>query len=297
MTPLERDCYHVIAYFDIFRYPVTAFEVWKWLYAPSQPWTLCDVVTVLREGSALRSRVAEHGGFYGLGDVAANAADRHTRFLDAMRKYHRLLRVVAYLGRLPHVDGIAVCNSLALHHTNAQSDIDLFVVTSASRVWTVRFYAIAAMALFRLRPGEAARDPVCCSFFVDRDLLAMEGLKIGEHDPYLAMWHATLSPLVDRDHVFARLRAENAWVAGVLSHAPVVRRAQAYRQKLRGRLPSLPIGEERLRMFQERRLNPAVAALKNRDTRVVVNNKMLKFHENDRRAAIAATLDEKMSHI
>lgn len=297
MTPLERDCYRVIAYFAVFHYPVTAFEVWKWLYAPAQPWTLCDIVMVLRESALLRTHVAEHDGMYGMGDVAAQCIERHARFLDAMRKYQRLMPIMAYLGRLPYVEGVAVCNSLALHFTNAQSDIDLFIVASPGRVWTVRFSAVAALAVLRLRPGEAVRDPVCCSFFVDRDLLAMEGLKIGEYDPYFAMWHATLSPLVDRGHVFARMRAENAWAVTAVPHAAPVRRARAYGQSTRRRLPLSPLSEGTARSLQERRLNPAIVALKNKDTRVVVNNKMLKFHENDRRAAIAAALDEKLASL
>lgn len=295
MTALERDCYRVVAYFDIFHYPVTAFEVWKWLYAPTQPWTFCDVMTALRESTALRSQVHEYRGFYGLGDVAVNVADRQERFLDALRKYRRLMRVLQYLARLPHVEGIAVCNSLAFHHTTAESDIDLFLITQPRRVWTVRFLAVAAMAAMRLRPGEARQDPVCCSFFVDHDLLPMAGLKIAEDDPYLAMWHATLTPLVDRGHVFARLRAENAWVSVVLPHAPPTRRPIIHRRTIRWQLPGSLVAEETLRTFQERRLNAQVTRLKNKDSRVVVNNKMLKFHENDRRAAIAVALEEKLS--
>lgn len=295
MMPLERDCYRVIAYFALFRYPVTAFEVWKWLYAPSSPWTLADVMTSLRTSAWLQARVRERNGFYGIGDLDADVRDRHERFLDALRKYRRVQQVAQYVGRLPHVQGVAVCNSLALHHTNHESDIDLFIITEPRRVWTVRFFAVAAMALLRIRPGETVRDPVCCSFFVDHDLLAMEGLKIGDDDPYLAMWHATLAPIVDHTHVFARLRAENSWVRAVLPHAYAVRRAAAYRPRMTVRLPVSPIAEAAARAFQERRLTPVIAERKNRDTRVIVNNKMLKFHENDRREAIATQLNEKLS--
>lgn len=297
MSPIERDCYRVIAYFAIFHYPVTAFEVWKWLYAPEQPWSLVEVMTCLRSHTVLRETVRERNGFYGLGDIDADMADRHDRLLDALRKYERVRAVTAYMTRLPHIEGIAVCNSLAFHHTTAASDIDLFVITEPRRVWTARLMTVAAMAALRLRPGEAKRDPVCCSFFVDHDLLPMEGLKIDEHDPYLAMWHAMLTPIVDHAHVFARLQAENAWVNRLLPNVVPIRRARAYRSTAIRRLPRSPVSEDAARSFQERRLPASIVRLKNMDTRVIVNNKMLKFHENDRRAAIATALNEKISSL
>lgn len=297
MTPLERDCYRVIAYFDVFRYPVTAFEVWKWLYAPAEPWSLAQVMTCLTTSAELQSRVQMHGGFYGLSSVVAACADRHTRYLDALRKYARVQRVLQYMGRLPYIAGIAVCNSLAYHHTSAESDIDLFIITAPRRVWTVRLLAVSAMALLRLRPGEATRDPVCCSFFADQDVLSLEVLKHAADDPYLAMWHTSLIPLVEHDNVFSALRAHNAWATTTVPHALPVRRAPAYRLGRLRPLRWLPLTERLARSFQEMRLSPAIAQLKNRDTRVVINNKMLKFHENDRREAIATSLAERMANI
>lgn len=297
MTPLERDCYRVIAYFAIFHYPVTAFEVWKWLYAPAQAWTLGEVMTCLASSDALQRRVRERNGFYGIDDIDADVRDRHTRYLDAMRKYQRLMWVVQYMGRLPYVEGIAICNSLAFHHTNAESDIDVYIVTRPRRVWTVRLLTVSAMALLRLRPGEAKRDPVCCSFFVDHDLLQLEGLKHAADDPYLAMWHVMLAPLVDYAGIFAQSRAENAWTTALVPNAAATRRAPAFRLRMRRQIPFLPISEAFARTFQERRLSQAIERLKNLDTRVIVNNKMLKFHENDRRAAIATALAKRMANL
>ena len=165
MDTLARECFAVVAYFSYFGYPLTAFEVWKWLQRPSQPWSLSDVVTTLSTDEWLREHVHEHNGFYGFGDVAAHCRDRHTRYVDAVRKYAVLRPVVEYIGRLPGVTGVAVCNSLAYHHTTEKSDIDLFILTEPSRVWSVRLLAVSMMALLRKRPHEADRDPICCSFF------------------------------------------------------------------------------------------------------------------------------------
>lgn len=294
-TALELAIFRTLAYFAYFQYPLSAFEVWKWLLAPEAPATLYDVMTALRASPWLGERVASAQGFYGVGDVPAQVVERHARLLDALRKYAKLRTALQYLARLPYVEGIAVCNSLALQHTRRDSDIDLLIVTAAERVWTVRFFAIAGMALARQRPGEARHDPLCCSFFVDRHLLNFAGLRLDD-DPYFAYWTASLVPMLDRG-VFTKLWEENAWLADVLPHARPVRRARAYRFRTQRRVPTAVLGEAPLRRFQEARLPEPVAALKNRDSRVVVNNHMLKFHANDRREAIAAALREKMTHL
>lgn len=292
---LEWDCYRVIAYFAYFRYPLTAFEVWKWLYVPEEPWTLTDVIDVLESSTWLSERVTFCQGFYALGaDCSEQVRDRHVRFLDAMRKYRSLGLVLGYIGRLPFVQGIAVCNSLAFHHTNEESDIDLFIVTEPGRVWSVRLLAVSAMALLRKRPGEAVRDPVCCSFFVDCNAVDMTAIKIGEHDPYLALWTLTLVPLLDRSKVFTRLRVMNEWVHDVLPNARPVCRAPRFRPRAAKQLPGHAFGEHTARGVQQRRFPKNIREMQNVDTRVVVNDRMLKFHANDRRQAIMEALEEKL---
>lgn len=293
-TTAERDCLRVIAYFAHFRYPVTAFEVWKWLRDPAQPLTLAEVMRVLTNGAWLRERVGEWNGFYGFGDVAAHWHDRHERYCDAVRKYHVLRPVLEYIGRLPGVEGVAVCNSLAYHHTTAESDIDLFILTQPSRVWSVRLFAVSMMALLRKRPREAARDPICCSFFADRTALNLAAYKIGEDDPYLAYWSATLIPLVDHDDVFAEFQRKNNWAFGQFPAYRAVARARAFRPSIRRRFALQPIAEGLARRLQEQRFPRRITAMRNIDTRVVVNDHVLKFHENDRRQEIAQALADKL---
>lgn len=294
-TAIARDCFRVVAYFAYFHYPLTAFEVWKWLHAPAQPWTLVDVTTALANDPWLTECVAAWNGFYGFGDIAAHWRDRHERYLDAMRKYRALRPVIAYIGRLPGVAGVAVCNSLAYHHTTAASDIDLFILTDPSRVWTVRLLAVSMLALLRKRPQETALDPICCSFFADKTALDLAPYRIAENDPYLAYWSATLMPVVERDHVFTAFRDANGWAFVQLPNHRTVRPARAFRQIARVRLVAHVVSENFARRLQERRFPRRIAAMRNLDTRVVVNDRVLKFHENDRRQEIAKALVDKLS--
>jgi hypothetical protein len=292
---IEWDCFKVLAYFSYFRYPLTALEVWKWLYAPVGRWTLAEVVEVLTHSSWLNERVSVKDGFYALGrDIAEQLKDRHIRFQDALQKYKVLAPVLRYIGRLPFVEGVFVCNSLAFHYTNAKSDIDLFIVTKPGRVWTVRLLVVSMMALLRKRPGEAKVNPICCSFFADSNRLDLASLKIDGEDPYLAYWLATLTPMIDNKGILTRLYTVNRWVGEILPNASGVERAYRWVPKIMRRLPTLAISERRAREMQEKKFTSVICGMKNVDTRVVVNDFMLKFHVNDTRQEILKYLEEKL---
>lgn len=296
-TSLTVAIVRTVAYFHYFDYPVTVFEIWKWLLEPDDTVSLADVMSELETSTLLQRRLQRHGAYYGLGNVAQQVAQRHTRFLDATRKYRKAERTARFLGRLPWVRGIAVCNSLAWRHTTPESDIDLFIVAAAGRVWSARFLSTVPAMLLKQRPGESLQDPVCLSFFVTPEALAFEQLKISSEDSYLAYWCRSLVPLVDHSGWQERFEAENVWLGKVLPNAAPVKMAYRFRFRPRLRLLWVPFSEKLFRALQVERFPTRIRELMNKDTRVIVSDDMLKFHENDRREDIAQSLQRTVKAI
>ncbi len=291
MTSLQTDIYRTLAYFSYFGYPLTAFEVWKYLYRPSQAWTFADVVDGL---TAFES----HNGHYGLADekhgsVRRQVGVRHDRYLDAVRKYRRLKWVVRYLRCLPFVRGVAVCNTLAFHHTKPASDIDLFIVTAPGRVWTTRFLAVFPLMLLKLRPREAKRDPVDVSFLVSEAALNFDALRLQPDDPYFTYWLATLRSVLDRGGVFDRLATENPQALADLPNSKI-RHSMYDRLFSEASSPQIHRSEKWLEKLQRAKFPTEILDLQNHDSRVVVTSNVLKFHKNDRRAEIRDYLEAKM---
>lgn len=296
-SSLEISIYRTLAYFAYFKYPLTSFEVWKWLLEPGEKSTLTAVVETLSSSAWLRARMHEYNGFYSLEHVVSQVQDRHVRFLDAMRKYQKVERVVQLIGRLPWIDGIAVCNSLSWCHTNLESDIDLFIVAKPGRVWSARLLSTLPLMLLRQRPGESQLDPICLSFFCTESGFDFSKLKAGSSDPYLAYWCQSLVPLVSRAAWQAKFKLSNQWLVDVLPNASQVLRASRFRSESRIRWPWLPVSEALLKQFQMDKFPPAIRELMNKDTRVVINDQMLKFHEQDSRELIRYTLEGRMSRL
>ena len=291
---LETSIYRTLAYFAYFKYPLTSFEIWKWLLEPGQPVSLFEVIQALEGSTWLPAKIKKYHGFYALGEVDVWHTDRHLRFLDAMRKYHKAERAVQLLGRLPWIDGVAVCNSLSWYQTKQDSDIDLFVITRPGRIWSARLLSTIPAILLRQRPGEAASDPVCLSFFCTDQALNFEKLKIGSTDPYLAYWCRSLVPLVDHSGWMEKFEMQNSWLREVLPNAQFVRRASRFRPSVKFHLPWLPLSERLAKQLQLERFPKVIRELMNIDTRVVVSAEMLKFHEHDARQQIRQALADKL---
>ncbi|MBI4276719.1 hypothetical protein HY629_02675 [Candidatus Uhrbacteria bacterium] len=222
---------------------------------------------------------------------------REERQTIAYRKWRKALRVGRWLAMMPYVQMVAVCNNLAYDNATDESDIDLFIVTTSKRVWAARFFVSGFLALLRLRPTRrTTRDKICTSFFVSTDHLNISNLQLAASsqqlgapaDPYLLFWTATLYPIYDRGGVYERFWNANAWIKEYLPNAvPVIPHPwRTVRPALSPRFPESIFGawfERFVKRIQMRAFPKNIRELMNKDTRVVVTDKVLKFHTNDRR--------------
>lgn len=297
---IEKDIYRTLAYFSYFGYPLTVFEVWKWLLEPAQEHSFGQILETLETSSWLQECTEAREGFYCLrskkhGGIDRQLAMRRRRFLNANRKYQKLRRVMKYLMRLPFIQGIAICNSLVFHHTREGSDIDLFVIAKPGKIWSSRFFAVLPLMLLRQRPGEAKENPVDISFYITSDELNLMKFRLSEDDPYMSYWVRSLVPIFGREEVFQLFVRHNAWAKIPLPNSLMPRRARAFRFKPLVKLPFVPFSEGFLRLLQERKFPQDIRDAANADNRVVVSETVLKFHKNDRREEIRDALKKKMS--
>lgn len=294
-TALEHSLFKTLAYFAFFSFPLTPFELWKW--CDTADVTLFEVESILSSSSWLVERGMKNDeGFFGIGEVSVWREERLQRVTNALRKHRRAERFVWFARFLPWVKMIAVCNSLAFSFTNDESDIDLFVVTKRGRIWSTRLILTGVLALFRLRPGERKRDPLCLSFFAAEDSLDFSSIKIGQDDPYLTFWIATLSPVFDPDDMMSHLRAANGWIRQSLPRTKRVQRASSSVVRSWMTLPDVSFFERYAERMQRNRFPPLIRSMMNVDTRVVVTDGMLKFHHNDRRQEILNAYEKMVSH-
>lgn len=290
-TDLEQSIFRAVAFWSLFDFPLTGFEVWKWLARPAVGYRLEDVRACLERSSWLATRLETQDGFFVLRGKLEMIVTRHSRFLDAARKFKRLRRASRYLAFLPMVKMLAVGNTLAWMNTKPGSDIDLFIVTKPGRVWVTRAFVVLPFALLGMRPKVGAVDPICFSFFASTDAVDLRGLRLGKEDWYLAQWVRSLVPVADREQIAAFTKA-NDWASGLFPNSYAVRPARPRRFRAwNGHRDAAHLFEPLFRRLQMSRLPANIQSMANKDSRVIVSDEMLKFHPNDRRAEFAAKLE------
>jgi len=289
-THLEKAILQTLAWFSVSSYPVTRFELWKWMYQPGNAYSLWDVHRSLEKSEYLRRRIESKNGFFALRQsesIDEQLELRHDRFLDAVRKFAKLRRAARLFALLPSVKGVAAGNTLAWWHTNEQSDIDLFIITKPRSIWSTRAFLVLPFAVLGKRPNtqdpkNQKADPFCFSFFVTEQALALESLRLPGEDPYFSFWTRSLVPIFDREAVFDRMHKKNSWVEKDLPHASPRPFHPEIGIRMRFTIP-VPRLESFARSVQMKRFPAPLKEQANLDSRIVITDEMLKFHSNDRR--------------
>lgn len=298
-TDLEQSILRTLCWFAVFDQSITGFEIWKWLVEPVRAYDLSEVYRVLEGSEWVKERVVEKGGYFRVTTkVTGVVGTRSENYLDATKKFRKLRRASHYFRLFSSARSIAAVNSIAWMNTNAESDIDLFVITKPKSIWSTRFWMVAPFILLRSRPGSSDQDPLCFSFFASAKALAMDHLRLKEGDHYFAFWLKSIVPMFDHDGHLEKLQNENTWADRMLPNASPRRVHPLHQSK---RVPSLiphtGVLESFYRSISQKRFPLAIRNLANKDSRVVVSDDMLKFHETDRRAEFEDTYRELVKHV
>jgi predicted nucleotidyltransferase len=294
-----------LSYHDLLDLPLTAVEVWRYLIRPrgvDLPVPALSTVERALDDLVASGRVETMSGYFTLPQRAALIQERLDRHARAQEKWARLRRIVYWLQAVPFVRMVAGSGSLARESVREESDLDVLIVASPGRIWTVRFFVTALLDVFRLRrrPTGPTRDLVCLNHY-----LTLDRLELPYQSLYTAYEYARLVPLVGED-VCRRFRGANRqWMErfvlqvlpDVASHGKVVRpsRVLSALQRvgevlLRGMLGT---GLERLSgSFQSRRI--ARGAEEAAAGRVVASAVHLEFHPRSHEAPLLAAFNARM---
>ena len=180
--PLRHSILKVLAYFDLFNYPVLAEEI---LYFLDQEAEWPGLVTEL-EALTAEKCLFRTGNFYSLQDNPALAELR----LRGNRRADELLQVAARISQrlyqFPYVRGVGISGSLSKHYADENADIDYFIITRSNRLWIARTFMHLFKKLSYLR---GRQHWYCMNYYVDED-----ALEIKEKNIFTATEMITLLP-------------------------------------------------------------------------------------------------------
>ena len=173
----------VLAYFDIFQYPLTKNEIRQFLNRPFTETSLDDLLQQL----LTTQMIFRHNNFYSLHNNSLLTHRRREGNLRAEKMLPKAFKIGRFLFRFPFVRAIGISGSLSKNFADEKADIDFFIITKANRLWIAR----TIMHLFKkLTFITGHQHYFCMNYYIDE-----EALLINEQNIFTAMEIVTLVPV------------------------------------------------------------------------------------------------------
>ena len=276
----------VIIFFDLFSYPLTRWEIWQNLKLETDLGTLENVVNELD----FENIISQKEGFYFLPGKEDLVATRQQRYNYANYKIKLARRAASLFKLLPSVKLVAVSNLIGHHNLRNESDIDIFIVSSPSRLWLARLFCTGLMKIMRRRPTkQCKRNKICLSFYASIDGLNMESLRFKSDDPYFDHWFLGLYPIYDEDRYLSYLRFKNPWLKDSFPNSLLLKEKFPDDYWRRNLMEWVLFLSGDILNFLAKKIQLAIMPadlkkLANQESGVVVTDSVLRFYLNDRRA-------------
>lgn len=266
-----------LVFLDLFDYPLTAYEIWR--YA-GKPESLEVFISALEQLPS--NIIQEKNGFYFLNGRDEIVDVRKIRYNYSCAKIKKAKRFARIFSLLPFVKAIAVANFIGDHNLRKEGDIDFFIISASRRIWLSRLFCAGLAKLLNSRPtAEKKQDRICLSFYVAQDRLDIRDLALGDNDPYFYYWRQDLLPIYSRENAFAEFLAANTG-----NHQENV--------PLAGRRNHWIDGFEKMaKAWQLKIMSPALRAAMNNSDGVYISDSVLKLYLGDRRRLFAEKFKAK----
>jgi hypothetical protein len=197
---ISREILSTLAYFDLFDYPLTRNEIYRYL---QRPFTIKEYEVGL--GNLLNEMLVYRiGDFYSLHNDTALAQRRKNGNVYAKELIKKADSISAYISRFPFVEGVAVSGSLSKNFADLNADIDFFIITKRGRLWVARTFLHLYKKLSYLT---GKQHLLCMNYFIDEDALSIK-----EKNIYTATELVTLMPMHGISS-FEKLYQANSWTS------------------------------------------------------------------------------------
>jgi hypothetical protein len=272
-----------LAWFAVLKRPLTVAELSRLLLKrKANQRQIADCL------AKLGSRVRERDGFWTVAGARVRYPDTES---DKWFRYKwwRLGLAVKVLKWVPYVRLVAAANTVADGTATKDSDIDVFIVIKHGRLYLSRLIITALLQLTGLRRhGQHIANRICLSFFTTDAGMDLKGIAFEPYDIYLAYWVAELRPVLSGGKVESELLDANHWVSDFIPHyreGPSATQHPGLMARFGERVFDTYLGdklEQRLAAWQQSRIR-ANQERSDSDVLIVATDRMLKFHEKERR--------------
>lgn len=199
MAQFSESILKVVAYFDMFNYPITMEEIRHFLDQPVRDRELESAIKHLLD----KQMIWQLGRFYSLRNDPLLEQRRLEGNMLAVKQLKLAMRISRFISWFPYVRGVGISGSLSKNFAYKGSDFDFFIITAADRLWIARCFLHVFVKLFYI----AGLGRLCClNYYIDQ-----QELEIREKNIFTATEGVTLLPAHGKQ-AFQNFFSANQWL-------------------------------------------------------------------------------------
>lgn len=292
---IERAIIKTLVYSDIFNYPLSKEELWKFLIGKKTDKKNFIKLKLLK---SLPRIVCLKKNLYYLYGRKKTIDIRNAREKESRKKIYIARKVIKKLSFVPTIQFIGISGALSLKNSGKKDDIDLFIIASRGSLWLTRLIMIIfllLMGMYRRRNQSKVSDKICLNMLIDDSVLSFPKVR---QNLYTAHEIVQMMPVFDRNDTYNKFRSENKWVEKFLPNAIDTRilRHKDIKRKDKKSL-SIPISQY-LNIFLGpfERLAKIIQLwfIKKHITTETVNDNFLAFHPLDYKKSILKEYNKRL---
>lgn len=285
-----------VIFFDLFDYPVTAYEVWRYLDKQA---VFTEIIFTL-DDLVHKNILGKKNGFYYLLGREAIIDIRQRRFNYSCAKIKKARLFIKLFSFFPFIKLVAVANSIGAYNLRQGSDIDFFIITATNRIWLSRFISAGLAKVLRLRPtGQNKKDKICLSFYITESALNLKNLELADGDPYFYYWLRGLRPIYNKNKAWVNfLQANNLLLDNKVNKLDNLKQEEHLSINIKPRCQRLGTALEKIvKKIQLKIMAEPLRLAMNNSDGVVISDQILKLYLVDNRREFASKFNLKINEI
>jgi predicted nucleotidyltransferase len=236
-TQLQQAIVNVLHYFDVFHFPLRFEEIHQFIQQNCDEQQLVIALNDL----VSQQEIYQLNDCYSLHNNQELVARKNVGFQLAQQKIYRAKKIGKFIQCFPFVRMVAISGSLSKGYADQHSDIDFFIVTNATNLWTSRTLLHVFKKLTFL---VGQQHSFCMNYFIAESHLSIE-----EQNYFTAIELATLIP-VTHSELGAKLVVTNEWITEFLPNhnRPTTQKIEA-KTNIFKRIIEFVLGSKKLNHF------------------------------------------------
>lgn len=205
---MEKAILKTLIYADIFNYPLTIYEIHKWLIGRKS--NLRQVEKALHE-LVKNKKCKVKNGYYFLPrreDIVLKRKRKEKQSKVYFRKAKILCQILKII---PFIKLVGVSGGLAMDNAGKKDDIDLFIIAAKNRLWISRLVILGLLSMTgqrrkRTDQGRKIAGKLCVNILLEEDKLEQKN-----KDLFIAHEVLQMRVLWQRDRIYSKYLSDNEW--------------------------------------------------------------------------------------